>query len=63
VAPRESVKETEQPVTCQGPADDHWYHAVWYTSEWQQGVVYNWYVGMWYDAEWYGDRAYPYEEC
>ena len=34
-APREQAIETEQPVTCQGPAvDDNWYGGLWYECEW-----------------------------
>lgn len=33
--PRETPVETEQPVTCQGPAvDDTWYGGLWNEMEW-----------------------------
>ena len=35
VPPRETPVETEQPVTCQGPAvDDTWYGGLWNEMEW-----------------------------
>ena len=37
-APREAPVETEQPVTCQGPAvDSAWYSGLWYSSVWYGG--------------------------
>jgi hypothetical protein len=35
VPPKEAPIETEQPVTCQGPAvDDGWYGGLWYEAYW-----------------------------